>query len=440
MSRLIEVKWLYYLWRYNRHNLINNRNKIKLDDFFMALDIDSNRAELDKTELNNPAVLRLAFRPLFLVGTLFSVVAIGWWIYYWLAPFAWTPYGGAIWWHGHEMLFGFGIAIMTGFLLTAVKTWTGVPGLKGMLLGSFVLVWVSGRILISFGNGFPPWIIALVDVSYLLIAAIAMAYPVIKVKQWRNLMFVPILLVLAFFNAFSHWSVMVNQSILTTQSLHATIMLFVLIIALLGGRVIPAFTANSMGKAKLPAIMLLDFFAIVSIVVMTITAFIGFSNVDNNFLLIIATIAAISNGMRFLRWGFQHTWSTPILWSLHLFFLFIPFGFVMLALYAAGFIDNLSAALHSFTVGSIGGMILAMISRVTLGHTGREMKPHRLVTVAFVSLLIAVIVRVILPAWLADFYSMSIVISGGFWMLSFSFYLYVYAPMLVTTRADGGAG
>ena len=406
----------------------------------MPLDIDINKTALDKVELVKPAVLRLAFRPLFLVGTIFSIVAMSWWIHYWSAPFVWEPYGGTIWWHGHEMLFGFGVAVVTGFLLTAVKTWTGVPGIKGMLLGGFVLVWILGRGLVSIGGSFPQTITALVDVSYLLFAAVAMAYPVIKVKQWRNLMFVPILLMLACFNALSHWSVISNQPIVATQSLHATIMLFVLIIAILGGRVIPTFTENATGKTKLPATLLLEVFAISSIVAMIVIAFIGFSIIDNNVLLVTATIAAISNGLRFLRWGFQHTWSTPILWSLHLSFLFIPFGFVMLAFYAAGFMDNISAALHSFTVGAIGGMILAMISRVTLGHTGRKMKPHRLVTVAFVSMATAAIIRVILPVWLMDFYSVSIAISGVLWILSFSIYLYIYTPMLLTTRADGRSG
>ncbi|MBL4705803.1 MAG: NnrS family protein [Flavobacteriales bacterium] len=401
----------------------------------MSINVDNNQ-----TALAILPILRLAFRPLFLGGTLFSVIAIAWWIHFWLKPTQWMPYGGPIWWHGHEMLFGFGVAIVTGFLLTAVKTWTGVAGLRGKLLGAFVSIWLLGRILISFGNGLDGWIIASVDVAYLIFAAIAMAYPVVKVKQWRNLMFVPILLILASLNATSHWAVLSNDPLLATKTLHATIILFTLIIAILGGRVIPALTANGTGKPKLPAINLLEITSIVSILFLVAIALIGFNQVDSKFLLNVSIIAAAANGLRFLRWGIQHTWTIPLLWSLHLSFIFIPSGFILLALYAAGLMDNLSAALHSFTVGAIGGMILAMISRVTLGHTGRPLKPHSLISVAYIFILLSAVVRVALPAWMPEMYSLSIGLAGVLWILAYAVYLFFYTPMLVTTRADGRPG
>lgn len=401
----------------------------------MPLNVDNTKAEMAI-----PPILRLAFRPLFLLGTLFSVLAIGWWIHYWSAPFQWMPYGGLIWWHGHEMLFGFGIAIVTGFLLTAVRTWTGVPGIRGKWLAGLVLTWVSGRLLISFSNGIDSWIVASVDIAYLVFSAIAMAYPVFKVKQWRNLVFVPILLILAGLNATSHWAVHSNQPVVAMHSLHATIMLFSLIIAILGGRVIPAFTANGTGKQNAPPIIGLEIISILSFLLMMIIAFIGFDQVDSSLLLVVTLIAAIANGIRFSRWGIQHTWSIPLLWSLHLSYIFIPFGFALLALYAAGLMDNISAAIHSFTIGAIGGMILAMISRVTLGHTGRPLKPHSKMSLAFSSMIVATLVRVVLPTWLPEYYSLSINLAGILWVFSFVLFLFFYTPMLVKTRADGRVG
>ena len=112
-----------------------------------------------------PPIMRLAFRPLFLGGTLFSILAISWWAYFWLNPFNWQPYGGPVWWHGHEMLFGFGAAIVVGFLLTAVQSWTGVPGLKGNKLGVLAGAWLLGRLLIAFGGALPGWVVASVDLS-----------------------------------------------------------------------------------------------------------------------------------------------------------------------------------------------------------------------------------------------------------------------------------
>ncbi|MCB1708394.1 MAG: NnrS family protein, partial [Halioglobus sp.] len=120
------------------------------------------------TSTTTPPILRLAFRPLFLGGTLFSLIAMLWWSVFWLHPIAWQPYGGPIWWHGHEMLFGFGSAIVVGFLLTAVQAWTGVPGLRGGLLGVLAGSWLLGRLLLAFGSALPPWLLVTVDLSFLL--------------------------------------------------------------------------------------------------------------------------------------------------------------------------------------------------------------------------------------------------------------------------------
>lgn len=403
----------------------------------MPLNIDDSRIALAI-----PPVLRLAFRPLFLGGAAFSVIAIIWWAYFWISPTSWMPHGGPIWWHGHEMLFGFGAAIVVGFLLTAVTSWTGVTGLRGKPLAVLALTWLLGRLFLAFGAsyGLPGWLIALGDISYLLLATIAMAYPVVKVKQWRNLMFVPILFILCSLNASGHWAVINNQPQLAIQSLHGTIILFSLIIAILGGRVIPSFTANTTRCAKQAPIKWLEITSIMSIILLLIITFIGFDNVPSIILLMVSSIAALTNAWRFSRWGFQHCKSVPLLWSLHIAYVFIPLGFAMLALHSIGLMDNTSAALHSITVGAIGGMILAMISRVTLGHTGRELKPPRLITTAYIFLFVATIVRVIVPAWLPEFTQWSIGITGVLWALAFGIYLYFYAPMLVTERVDGRPG
>jgi len=393
-----------------------------------------------KIALAIPPIFRLAFRPLFLGGTLFSILAIAWWIYFWNSASAWMPHGGPVWWHGHEMLFGFGAAIVVGFLLTAVQSWTGVIGIRGKPLAALVLMWLLGRLLLACGSALPDWLIAAADVSYLLFAASAMAYPVIKVKQWRNLMFVPILFVFALLNMASHWGVITEQPQLAIQSLHATIMLFVLIISIIGGRVIAAFTANTMGNQRAQPMQWLESVSIISIIFMLVIAFYGFTNVPSALLFIVSGVAALANGWRFLRWGFQHSWSDPMLWSLHLAYAFIPLGFIALALYSVGLMDNLSAALHSFTVGSIGGMILAMISRVTLGHTGRPLNPHKLVSLAYVFILSSAIVRVVLPAWLPELTNWGIGLAGVLWVFAYGIYIFFYAPMLLTTRGDGNPG
>jgi uncharacterized protein involved in response to NO len=267
-----------------------------------------------------------------------------------------------------------------------------------------------------------------------------MAYPIIRVKQWNNLMFVPMLLTMAMLNLASHWAVFSSRPELAIQVLHGTIMLFVLIISVLGGRVIPAFTSNTTGCQKAEPIRWLEAVSIISIICLLLLALIGFANVPAGVLLPVACVAAVANGWRYLRWGLQHSGPVPLLWSLHLAYAFIPLGFLALALYAAGLTSNVSAALHSFTLGAMGGMILAMISRVTLGHTGRPLNPPRLLTLAYLLIFIAAIVRVVLPAWWPGLTPWGIGIAGVCWVLAYAIYVFFYAPMLLTPRADGRPG
>ena len=387
-----------------------------------------------------PPVLRLAFRPLFIGGTLFSIIIIAWWSYFWLNPFNWQPYGGPIWWHGHEILFGFGASIVVGFLLTAVQTWTGVIGLRGRPLLVLALAWLLGRLLLAFGARLPLWLVMAGDLLFLIFAAIAMAYPVFRAKQRQNMIFVPILAILALLNGISHWGVVTNQPEVAQLSLHGAIMMFVLIIAILAGRVIPFFTANGAGVEKKPPIKWLEIVSIVSIMLLVAVAFFGFNKVPSNLLLAFSGIAAIANGWRFLRWNGQHCAKIPLLWSLHLSYAFIPLGLIVLALFAAGHTSSLSAAMHCFTAGAMGGMILAMISRVTLGHTGRPLQPPKLMSLGYIAIIVGAILRVVFPGWFPDGSSWAIGLAGGLWVLGYGIYVFYYGPMLVSTRADGRPG
>jgi len=399
------------------------------------LNIDDNRVAMAI-----PPILRLAFRPLFLGGTLFSLIAIGWWTWFWLNPFNWQPYGGPIWWHAHEMLFGFGSAIVVGFLLTAVQTWTGVAGLRGKWLAVLALSWLLGRLLLAFGSSLPPWILVTTDLSFLLLAAVAMAYPVIKVKQWRNLMFAPMLFMLALLNGLSHWGALNGRPDLALQSLHGAIFLITLFIVIVGGRVIPFFTANTTGCDRLPAKQWLEALSVGTVIVLALIAFIGFSSVPAAVTVTLCVTAALVNGWRFLRWGIQHTWRVPLLWSLHLAYAFIPFGLLALALYVSGYLSSPSSALHCFAVGAVGGVILAMISRVTLGHTGRPLQPPSAIVPAYIFILTAAVLRVVVPAWWPQYTSWGIGLAGVLWVAAYGIFFIYYGPMLLTTRADGRPG
>ncbi len=386
------------------------------------------------------ALFQLAFRPLILAGTLLSIATMSWWGFFWFQPFNWQPHGGPIWWHGHEMIFGFGFAIAAGFLLTAVQSWTGVRGLQGKPLVFLAITWLIPRLLIAFGSGMPAELIAAIDLVFPGLVTVAMAYPVIKVQQWRNLMFIPILAVFTLLNASSHWGVITAQPEIAIYSLHSAIMLFVLLIAILGGRVIPGFTANSTGYDKAQPKRWLEWVSIGSILLLGVITYIGLPNIPRPLVAMLCGIAALAHSWRFLRWGFQYCWRTPLLWSLQLAYLFIPLGFLILTLQSMGLSANNSAAMHSFTVGAMGGMILAMISRIVLGHTGRRLELPRWIVSAYVLVMSAAVFRVLTPLVFPNLASWGIAIAALLWILAYGIFCIRYGPMLLKPRVDGKPG
>ena len=288
---------------------------------------------LDETRaaLAIPPLWRLAFRPLFLAGPLFSIVAIAWWVYFWSGIPSWQPYGDPIWWHGHEMLFGFAAAIVVGFLLTAVQTWTGVTGIRARPLMALVSVWLLARCLIAFGSALPPTVVAVVDCLFLPAAALTLARPVVRVRQWNNLSLVALLLVLALINVASHLALLSDDRTMATRTLHGAVIAITIIMAVMGGRVIPFFTARGTNSAPPSPLPWLDVLSLTSLATLLVAAAAGFTTHPSGWLTALALPSALLNGARFARWGFERTWRVPLLWSLHLAYAFIPLGLFALA-------------------------------------------------------------------------------------------------------------
>ena len=406
-----------------------------------------NLVDLEKANRIWP-LFRLAFRPLFLAGAVFSLLAIGLWIAFWLGKASWNPYGGWLWWHAHEMIFGFVAAIVVGFLLTAVQNWTGIPGLSGWPLALLVLVWLVARALILFPveaiNQFVPW----VDVSFLLGAAAVMAVTVYRVKQWRNFMFAPILLLLAFTNAQMHWAMAHGDGVLAKEASQSALYLVVFIMVVMGGRVIPFFTANATQTQKPANINWLEKLVVISMAAIVLLQL--FSLLKQLPPLLAGSlflVAAIASAIRFSRWQFWLTAKISLLWSLHLSYVFIVVGLLLVSVhfYALHWTRAWSYhyvdILHTFTVGGMGLMILSMISRVSLGHTGRPIIPSGWMSVAFLSLALALLCRVVLPLWPVYInHTWSYTLSMVLWLFGYSLFVLLYFKILVTPRADGRPG
>ncbi|WP_429165029.1 NnrS family protein [Aeromonas rivipollensis] len=382
-------------------------------------------------------LFRLGFRPFFLLGALFSCLAMLGWLGQLNNWFALPGIGNPIWWHAHEMLFGFGAAIVAGFLLTAVQNWTAHPGVRSWPLALIVGLWVLPRCLL-------PWlgednlILMALDLAWLPLCAWFLAKPVIMTRQWRNLFFVPLLLIMTLLNVASwlwrdEWSA-VEHLLITT------VLLFTTLIAVMGGRVIPFFTARGTGQEKAPPSPWLERGALASLWLILLLWLLPDSWTNSLYMVPLYIVAAGLHLGRQLRWRPGTTLAQPLLWSLHLAYLFIPLGLLALAAQAAGLPLSLSLASHLLSAGCMGTMILGMIARVSLGHSGRALHVGRRITLAFALVILSAFMRVLLPLYWPSLTLTGWNLSGWSWIAAYGLFVWVYTPILTRPRADGRPG
>ncbi|MDM5060847.1 NnrS protein [Aeromonas rivipollensis] len=382
-------------------------------------------------------LFRLGFRPFFLLGALFSCLAMLGWLGQLNNWFALPGIGNPIWWHAHEMLFGFGAAIVAGFLLTAVQNWTAHPGVRSWPLALIVGLWVLPRCLLPWlGEG--NLILMALDLAWLPLCAWFLAKPVIMTRQWRNLFFVPLLLILTLLNGASwlwrdEWSA-VEHLLITT------VLLFTTLIAVMGGRVIPFFTARGTGQEKAPPSPWLERGALASLWLILLLWLLPDSWTNSLYMVPLYIVAAGLHLGRQMRWRPGTTLAQPLLWSLHLAYLFIPLGLLALAAQATGLPLSLSLASHLLSAGCMGTMILGMIARVSLGHSGRALHVGRRITLAFALVILSAFMRVLLPLYWPSLTLTGWNLSGWSWIAAYGLFVWVYTPILTRPRADGRPG
>lgn len=396
--------------------------------------------DLQKEQKITP-LLRLGFRPFFLSGAVFSFVAIILWLLMYKGTVSLSPLGGGYWWHIHEMIFGFGCAIIAGFLLTAVQNWTGVRGAQGNTLLLLFLLWLAGRVVVLMPNLLGETLSTVVDLSFLPAVAFVLGKPIIAIKQYRNLFFVPLLLLFTLANLEMHLAIYFPQIFTVTFASYAGVMLVIFLMSVMAGRVTPMFTANGTQTPKATPLPWLDNITNGSLAIVMLSLLlqplVGFSETFFGVLLI---IAGIFQTMRWLRWRPWITLSVPLLWSIHIAIKFIASGLIILGLsYLIPEIPS-SHVWHLLTVGGMGGLILAMISRVSLGHTGRPLSPPKAMSFAYIFITLAALVRALGPWILPEKTLLFIDISGTFWLLAFGIFVVTYAPMLMSARKDGRPG
>ncbi|WP_417778051.1 NnrS family protein [Stutzerimonas xanthomarina] len=387
--------------------------------------------------LSIPPMWRLAFRPFFLGGSLFAMLAIPLWIAAWTGLWSgFQPTGGWLSWHRHEMLFGFAMAIVAGFLLTAGQTWTGQPGVSGNKLIALAVVWLLARLGWLFG--LPVALLIPLDLLFMLGVAGLMGRMLWVVRQKRNYPIIAVLSLMIGADVLVLCGVALGDDGLQRQGVLAGLWLVAALMAIIGGRVIPFFTQRGLGHTEAVKPWLwLDVALLVGTGLIAALYAVSVALQQHVALGVLFLAIAMGHLLRLARWYDAGIWRVPLLWSLHLAMLWLVVAATGLALWNFGVLESSSSALHALSVGSMSGLILAMIARVTLGHTGRPLQLPPGIVGAFVLFNLGAASRVFL---ITEWPLLGLWLAAVCWALAFALYVWRYAPMLVAARVDGHPG
>lgn len=372
------------------------------------------------------------FRPFFLLGALYSVISLLSWAGFYAGYTTPSPVlSDLVSWHAHELIYGFTIAIVAGFLLTAVANWTGGAPARQIHLAGLWVLWLAGRVVMNFDLGFPLWLVYAVEAAFIPALAISLSIPLLKSWSKRNFVFIGLLSLL--FACDVIFLLSENRT-----PLYVALFMIVIMISLIGGRVIPAFTVGALRQKRKKLYQTdqrkRDVAAVVSLAALAlILVFFGSGNAVFG---VIAIASAAMHALRMRHYHTRHIFHDPMLWILHAGYLWLVFGLLLLGLSGFGLVP-FSAALHALTAGAIGSMTLGMMCRVTLGHTGRDIIANPLTTLSFAFMIFAGLIRVFGPLLLPQYALFWIISSACLWSASFGLYIFTYLPMLWQPRPDG---
>jgi uncharacterized protein involved in response to NO len=387
--------------------------------------------------LNSPqsgfALWNLGFRPFFLCAGLFALISISLWMAQLAGWLGARVYLAGPLWHAHEMIFGYTFAVVVGFLFTAVRNWTAHSTPRGLPLVIIAALWAGARMFVALGWLLPA---AIADAAFALLAAIGIAVPLYKGRNLRNAVFVALVLALgaASFVFYLAMGKMVDVAI--ERDLQFGLHLILLIITVIGGRVIPMFTAGAVKGASPRRNPWIERAAVGSVLALVVADLLGpppFVSAA------IAGIAAVSHAARLVLWKPWVARAAPILWILHASYAWIVVYLVLQSLAAMGAISE-SIAAHALTVGVIGGLTIGMMTRVARGHTGRPLQASTAETTSYVLIQFAAAVRVFLPILIPQLYLATIIVSGTLWSVAFFLFTATFWPILTRPRIDGESG
>jgi uncharacterized protein involved in response to NO len=387
-------------------------------------------------DYRGPTLLSYGFRPFFLLGAVYAGLTILAWLPMFNGELVLSTAFGPIDWHVHEMLYGYLPAVVTGFLLTAIPNWTGRLPIQGMPLLTLVAVWLAGRVAVTFSAEIGWLLAAIIDVSFLILVIAATAREIVAGKNWRNLRVIAMVTLLLAGNVAFHLEAHFNGS--AEYGARIGIAAIVLLLAVIGGRIIPSFTRNWLARENpgwLPAPFARFDVAVIGLSAATLALWIA-QPVGK-----ITAAALVATGalhiVRLARWAGDRTWRDRLVLILHVGYAFVPFGFLLAG---AAAIDMVPAdtGTHAWTVGAAGTLTLAVMTRASLGHTGNALNASAMTQAIYAAVVIASFARIcssLEPAW-----SQSLLHIAAFaWVAAFFGFAASYGPLLIGAQRGKAA-
>jgi uncharacterized protein involved in response to NO len=378
------------------------------------------------------ALWNLGFRPFYLLASSFAALSVLLWVCqyegYLPATYLRNPA-----WHGHEMLYGYTLAVVAGFLLTAVRNWTGKPTPTGATLIALASLWVAGRVLVLTSFAIAA---AVINAAFPVAVAIGIGIPMVQSRNRRNYFFIALLLLLGLAVLALHLSHLGIFPWPERASLQVGLDAVLFIMTVMAGRVIPMFTNNGIPGAAATRHPVVEKLALGGVL-----AVLGADllQAPPAVIAVLALIVALAHAVRLYLWQPWRTLGTPMVWVLHLAYGWIVIYLVLRGLAALGLGGELFAV-HALTVGAIGGLTIGMMTRTARGHTGRPLVADRFEVACYVLVALAAVIRVFGGMLLPQAYLATVVLSGICWSSAFALYAVRYWPVLSRARLDGKPG
>ena len=384
------------------------------------------------------ALFNLGFRPFFLFGSIYAFLSILIWVPFYTGDVSYSfALPTAVVWHGHEMIYGYAMAVAAGFLLTAVRNWTGVQTLHGRPLVLLVLLWLSARML-ALVPGISPLVLAVLDNLFLLGLAISLLRPIVRSSHWKSLAIVLKIFLILASNVVFYLGVTGLMTDGVRLGLTSGLYLIIALMLTLARRVMPFFIERGVSPpVSLVNRVWIDRSALFIFLFFWLAELI---RPDSLWTALLAACLFVIHSLRLSGWYTPGIWKQPMLWSLFFAYSFLILGFLLKLLVVLMGVSP-SLALHAFTYGGIGMMTVGMMSRVSLGHTGRNVyQPSRLQLWLFVILLSGAMIRVLFPLFDNGHYLLWIKWSQLHWLIAFALFVFSYTPKLIAPRVDGQPG